>query len=58
MAAATHRNAKGKRPMDKGLMQRRLLAMGAALLMSSIAIGSAVMPAELSARPLGAAVYA
>ena len=45
--------------MEKGALQRRLVAMAAAFLMSSIAVGSAIMPAgDLHAMPIGQAVYA
>ena len=44
--------------MEKGKLQRQVVAMAAALLMSSIAVGSAVMPAELAAQPIAEVVYA
>ncbi|WP_343345760.1 hypothetical protein WJT74_00895 [Sphingomicrobium sp. XHP0239] len=59
MTGCPNKKGKWERIMEKGAIQRRIVALAAAFLMSSIAVGSAVMPAgDLNAMPIGQAVYA
>jgi hypothetical protein len=49
---------KGRMTMSGLKFERHLLAVFASLLMSTIAVGSAVAPAEVSAAPVEVVTYA
>jgi len=57
-AAIAIRSEKGRMKMSGLKIQRQILAAFASLLMSSIAVGAAIAPAQVSATQLEVVTYA